>query len=123
MSWENRRPTVRLIITRTLFNKLLGVLEANIGLEYEEDGISEKARQLKENLLVYSVPKTFEKDKNEYVEIGFFPTEASNMIRQFLIRAHSYHENVDYYKILLKNRENKKLNKKVTINYSYFMKM
>lgn len=111
MSWENRRPTVRLIITRTLFNKLLGVLESNIGLEYEEDNISEKARHLKENLLVYSVPKTFEKDKNEYVEIGFFPTEASNMIRQFLIRAHSYHENVDYYKILLKNRENKKLNK------------
>jgi len=36
MAWENKIPSVKLILGRNLFNKLLGTLEFNENLKIEE---------------------------------------------------------------------------------------
>ena len=105
MSWKNRRPTIKIIITSVLYNKLLSLLESNISLNEKQYNISETAIELKRKLLIYSIPTKYENDNNDYVEIGFFPNEAANVIRQLIIRAHNQKENTDYYKMLVKNRE------------------
>lgn len=108
MSWESRTPPIQLIISKSLFNKLVGILEKNIKLNDNQEEFSSIANALKEKLLTYSVPRTYDNDTTQYVEIRFFHREASNMIWQLLAVAEYYLGTQDYYEILLKNRENKK---------------
>ena len=108
MPYQSRTPSTKIIIDNALFNKLLGILDFNIGLNVEDENFSKIAQNLKDKLLTYSVPRDKEDDDTKYVEIRFFPNEASNIIWQLLIRASSYIEEEDYYNLLLKNRENRK---------------
>lgn len=103
MSWQSKSPSIRLSIDKSLFNKLMSVLDFNISLNIEEENFSSIASKLKEKLMTYSVPRI--NDNTEFVDVRFFPNEAGNMIWQLLSRASSYIENEDYYNTLLENRK------------------
>ena len=108
MAWENKIPSVKLILGRNLFNKLLGTLEFNENLKIEEENFSGVAKKLKDKILTYSVPKEKDEDGIEYVDIRFYTKEASDMIWQLLSTTDRVNENIDYYSILLKNKEEQK---------------
>lgn len=105
MSWQSKSPSIRLSIDKSLFNKLMSVLDFNISLKVEEENFSSTASKLKEKLMTYSVPRINEEDNTEFVDIRFFSNEAGNMIWQLLARASSYIENEDYYNVLKENRK------------------
>lgn len=108
MAWENRTPSVKLILGRNLFNKLLGILEFNENLKIEDENFSGIAKKLKDKILTYSVPKEKDEEGIEYVDIRFFTKEASDMIWQLLSTTDRVNEDIDYYSILLKNKEEQK---------------
>lgn len=108
MAWENRVPSVKLILGRNLFNKLLGILEFNENLKIEDENFSGVAKKLKEKILTYSVPKEKDEEGIEYVDIRFFTKEASDMIWQLLSTTDRVNEDIDYYSQLLKNKEEQK---------------
>lgn len=108
MAWENRTPSVKLVLGRNLFNKLLGILEFNENLKIEDEHFSEIAQKLKNKILTYSVPKEKDEEGVEYVDIRFFTKEASDMIWQLLSTIDRVNEDIDYYSILLKNKEEQK---------------
>lgn len=105
MSWQSKSPSIRLSIDKSLFNKLISVLDFNISLKIEEENLSSTASKLKEKLMIYSVPRINEEDNTEFVDVRFFPNEAGNMIWQLLSRVSSYIENEDYYNVLKENRK------------------
>lgn len=105
MSWQSKSPSIRLSIDKSLFNKLMSVLDFNISLNVEEENFSSTAGKLKEKLMTYSVPRINEEDNTEFVDVRFFPNEAGNMIWQLLARTSSYIENEDYYNVLKENRK------------------
>ena len=107
MAWQNRKPSIKVSIDKDLFNKLIGVLDLNIELNVDEEDFSLVANKLKDKLLTYSVPKVNDKGE-EYVDIRFFPNEASDMIWQLLIRNESIDNTEDFYAILINNREQRK---------------
>lgn len=108
MAWENRTPSVKLILGRNLFNKLLGILEFNENLKIEDENFSEIAKKLKNKILTYSVPKEKDEERVEYVDIRFFTKEASDIIWQLLSTTNRVNENIDYYSMLLKSKEEQK---------------
>lgn len=108
MAWENRVPSVKLILGRNLFNKLLGILEFNENLKIEDENFSGVAKKLKDKILTYSVPKEKDEEGIEYVDIRFFTKEASDMIWQLLSTTDRVNEDIDYYSQLLKNKEEQK---------------
>ena len=108
MAWENRIPSVKLVLGRNLFNKLLGILEFNENLKIEDEDFSGIAKKLKDKILTYSVPKEKDEDGVEYVDIRFFTNEASDMIWQLLSTTDRVNADIDYYSILLKNKEEQK---------------
>ena len=105
MSWQSKSPSIRLSIDKSLFNKLMSVLDFNISMNIEEENFSSTASKLKKKLMTYSVPRINEEDNTEFVDVRFFPNEAGNMIWQLLARASSYIENEDYYNVLKENRK------------------
>lgn len=107
MSWQNRKPSIKVSLDKDLFNKLIGVLDLNIELNVDDENFSLIANKLKDKLLTYSVPKVNDKGE-EYVDIRFFPNEASDMIWQLLIRNESIDNTEDFYAILINNREQRK---------------
>lgn len=106
MSYKNRTPSVKLLVGKNLFNKLLGILDSNVKLEIKDENFSNMAKILKNKLLKYSVPKDFE--GKEYVDIRFFPYEASAMIWQLLAITKKIDSNIDFYTVLLENYNNLK---------------
>ena len=108
MAWENRIPSVKLVLGRNLFNKLLGILEFNENLKIEDEDFSGIAKKLKDKILTYSVPKEKDEDGIEYVDIRFYTKEASDMIWQLLSTTDRVNADIDYYSILLKNKEEQK---------------
>ena len=108
MAWENKIPSVKLILGRNLFNKLLGILEFNENLKIEDENFSGVAKKLKDKILTYSVPKEKDEEGIEYVDIRFFTKEASDMIWQLLSTTDRVNEDIDYYSQLLKNKEEQK---------------
>lgn len=107
MAWQNRKPSIKVSLDKKLFNKLIGVLDLNIELNVDEEDFSLVANKLKDKLLTYSVPRVNDKEE-EYVDIRFFPNEASDMIWQLLIRNESIDNTEDFYAILINNREQRK---------------
>lgn len=106
MAHQTRMPSVKLTLDKALFNQLLGILDYNIKLEVETENFSAIASKMKDKLLNYSVPRTNEEDV-EFVDVRFFPNEASDMIWQLLLRADKNETVDDYFSILIKNRESK----------------
>lgn len=106
MAHESRKPSSKLILESELFNQLISILDINTKVGIEEENFSKIAERLKNKLLTYSVPRTNE-DGIKFVDVRFFPNEASDMIWQLLIRAEKNEEVEDYYSALIKNRDNK----------------
>lgn len=76
-------------------------------MNIEDEKFSTTAEKLKNKLLMYSVPRI--NDENvEFVDVRFFPNEASDMIWQLLLRAEKNDISEDFYVKLIENRENKK---------------
>lgn len=106
MPYQTRTPSVKLTLENELFNQLVNILNINAQVGLEEENFSVIAEKLKNKLLTYSVPRTND-DGINFVDVRFFPNEASDMIWQLLIRAEKNDDTEDYYSILIKNREKK----------------
>jgi len=107
MPHQTRIPSVQLSLCNNLFNQLVGILDFNIKMNIEDEKFSTTAEKLKNKLLMYSVPRI--NDENvEFVDVRFFPNEASDMIWQLLLRAEKNDISEDFYVKLIENRENKK---------------
>lgn len=105
MAHEKRKPSVQLTLDKTLFNKLVSMLELNIQANIDDENLSNIAEKLKAKMLTYSVPRIND-DDIEFVDVRYFPNEASDMIWQLLVRIEQ-EELQDYYSVLIKNRERK----------------
>lgn len=106
MAHQTRMPSVKLTLDKGLFNQLISVLDYNIKLEVDSENFSSIASKLKEKLLHYSVPRINDEDE-EFVDVRFFPNEASDMIWQLLLRADKNEIVEDFFTILISNRESK----------------
>lgn len=107
MAYQSRTPSVKLTLENELFNQLVSILNANSNIGLEEENFSQIAEKLKDKLLTYSVPRTND-DGIQFVDVRFFPNEASDMIWQLLLLAGKYIDvDNDYYSVLIQNRENK----------------
>jgi len=106
MAHQTRMPSVKLTLDKGLFNQLISVLDYNIKLKVDSENFSVIASKLKEKLLHYSVPRINDKDE-EFVDVRFFPNEASDMIWQLLLRADKNEAVEDFFTILISTRENK----------------
>ena len=66
----------------------------------EDENFSKIATKLKEKILTYSKIINFNNDSDDYVEIRFFPSEASNMIWQLLMKLDTINAEKDYFEVL-----------------------
>lgn len=107
MSWQTRDPSVKLSLDKELFNILVGILDFNSQIKLDDESFSNTANKLKDKLLTYSVPRINDNGE-EYIDIRFFPNEASDMIWQLMIRNEPSNNDEDYYSILINNREQRK---------------
>lgn len=74
-----KKPSVKFIVNKGNFNKLMGILtfqEENIVTEEWK----EKARNLKNLLLKYSIPQKDEEGEISIIDIGLFQKEAAELI-------------------------------------------
>lgn len=74
-----KKPSVKFIVNKGNFNKLMGILtfqEENIVTEEWK----EKARNLKDLLLKYSIPQKDEEREISIIDIGLFQKEAAELI-------------------------------------------
>lgn len=106
MSHLTRKPSVQLSLDKGAFNKLISILDFNIDIDIEEGTFSKSAEKLKNKLLKYSVPR-IDDNNLDFIDVRFFPNEASDMIWQLLVLTEKKENNIDYYSELIKNRENK----------------
>lgn len=106
MAYQSRTPSVKLTLENELFNQLVSILNANSNIGLEDENFSQIAGKLKNKLLTYSVPRTND-EGIQFVDVRFFPNEASDMIWQLLLRAEKNIDIEDYYSTLIQNRENK----------------
>lgn len=104
MSYQSRTPSSKLTLDKDGFNQLISILEKNINSKIEDNNFSQNALKLKEKLLKYSVPRVNE-NKEEYIDVRFFPSEASEMIWQLLIHIPKINSETDYYMSLIENRK------------------
>lgn len=110
MAFQTKRPPIQMELSKNTFNKLVELLNYNA---LNNSQIGTEANTLKEKLLKYSIPKEDENGK-ECVKFGFFPKEASENIFQML---NFIEERIpitpvcDYYKVLLKIREERQKQK------------
>ena len=100
MPHQTRTPSTQLSLCKDLFNQLVGILDFNIKMNIEDEKFSTTAEKLKNKLL--------NNDDIEFVDVRFFPNEASDMIWQLLLRAEKNDNVEDYYSKLIENREQKK---------------
>ena len=104
MSYQSRTPSSKLTLDKDGFNQLISILDFNINSKIEDNNFSNNALKLKDKLLKYSVSRT--NDNNEdYIDVRFFPSEASEMIWQLLIHAPKTNIVNDYYMSLIENRK------------------
>ena len=105
MAHETRRPSIKLVLERELFNHLISMLDYNIEMKIEVENFSQTASKLKQKLLTYSVLRKEENDL-EFVDVRFFPNEASDLIYQLLARTEVQEVKEDYSSKLYQKQEN-----------------
>ena len=104
MSYQSRTPSSKLTLDKDGFNQLVSILEHNINSKIEDNNFSNNALKLKDKLLKYSVPRVNENNE-EYIDVRFFPSEASEMIWQLLIHVPKINIVNDYYMSLIENQK------------------
>ncbi len=99
MPFISKSPSIKLIISKDLYNNLINSLELALNIEI----LSRKADNLKSKMLAFSMPK-YVNDK-EYVDIRLFPSEAGELINILLIYLPK--SSSDSFSLIV-DRENKK---------------
>jgi hypothetical protein len=97
----NREPSVKFIVNKGNFNKLLEVLT------FQEKNIitkswKEKAENIKEVLLKYSIPRKDENDEISIIDISLYPKEASELIVLLISGFDNLQVDEDYTKLIKK---------------------
>lgn len=101
MGYRNRKPPIKITMTRGEYNLLVDILNLNSSSKIEN--IKGTAIKLKNKLLRYSIPRI--EDDNVLIDIGFFINEASEVIYQLISLQNNSKVEIDYYSVLLKVRE------------------
>jgi len=113
MGHSDRKPPVALEVDKSFFNVLIQVLVQNE--EIKVDDTHERAKELKDKLLRYSIPYPDKERGGKYydmVSIRFFPREASEMLWQLALGYIEIEPKADYYSVLVKVRESMSKDKK-----------
>lgn len=101
MPYQKRIPPVKIEVTVEKFNYLIEMLT-----RYENDEnerIKSISTKLKDKLLRYSIPR--ENDEKEvFIDIRFYPNEASEIIYMLIVNAEDINVETNYYEVLLKVR-------------------
>ncbi len=74
-----KKPSVKFVVNKGNFNKLMSILNFQEGNLVSEEW-KEKAKELKELLLKYSIPQKDEDEEIAIIDIALFQNEASELI-------------------------------------------
>ena len=74
-----KKPSVKFIVNKGNFNKLMGILEFQKENIVSEEW-KEKANKIQELLLQYSIPQKDEEGEIAIIDIGLFQKEAAELI-------------------------------------------
>lgn len=110
MPYQKRIPPVKVDLSIERFNYLIEMLTRYATTEDEK--MVALATKLKEKLLRYSIPRTTE-EQETFVDVRFYPNEASEMIYMLLANTEDIQVDTNYYEVLLKVREKLKEDKQV----------
>lgn len=102
MPYQRRIPPVKVDLSIEKFNYLVERLTRYTTTDNER--IKELATKLKEKLLRYSIPRTTE-EQEEFVDVRFYPNEASEIIYMLVANAEDIQIETNYYEVLLKVRD------------------
>ena len=105
MPYQRRIPPVKVDLSIEKFNYLVELLTRYAITDNER--IKELATKLKEKLLRYSIPRTTE-EQEEFVDVRFYPNEASEIIYMLVANAEEIQVDTNYYEVLLKGRDKQK---------------
>lgn len=105
MPYQRRIPPVKVELTVEKFNYLIEMLTRYSNDENER--IKNLSTKLKEKLLRYSIPRETEENET-FIDIRFYPNEASEIIYILIVNAEEIPVEANYYEVLLKVREAKK---------------
>ncbi len=105
MPYQRRIPPVKVELTIEKFNYLIEMLTRYSNDENER--IKNLSTKLKEKLLRYSIPRETEENET-FIDIRFYPNEASEIIYMLIVNAEEIPVETNYYEVLLKVREAKK---------------
>ncbi len=105
MPYQKRIPPVKIDLSINKFNSLVEMLTRNTTIDNEQ--IKELATKLKEKLLKYSIPRTNE-EQEDFVDVRFYPNEASEIIYMLVANSEDIHIDTNYYEMLLKVRDNQR---------------
>lgn len=99
MIQQYRKPSVKFIVNKGNFNKLMTLLS------YQEENIvtndwKEKATDLKDLLLRYSIPQKDEDGEIAIIDISLYPNEASNLIVLLLSAFNILEADMDYTELM-----------------------
>lgn len=99
MIQQYRKPSVKFIVNKGNFNKLITLLS------YQEENIvtndwKERATDLKDLLLRYSIPQKDEDGEIAIIDISLYPNEASNLIVLLLSAFNILEEDMDYTELM-----------------------
>ncbi len=103
MAYSKRIPPIKLMLNKKEYNNLIGVLTKNIEKQIDENE-RDLAKLTKEKLLRYSVPRNINNDIE--IDVRLYINEAIDIISQFLLYTSNIIEEIDYYQVLEKVREN-----------------
>ena len=105
MPYQKRIPPIKVELTIEKFNYLIEILTRYSNDENES--IKTLSTKLKEKLLRYSIPREMEENE-AFVDIRFYPNEASDIIYMLIVNAEEIPVETNYYEVLLNVRKNKK---------------
>jgi len=90
-----KKPSVKFIVNKGNFNKLMGILEFQKENIVNEEW-KESANKLQELLLKYSIPQKDEEGEVSIIDIALFQQEASELIVLLLSALDRVQVNEDY---------------------------
>ena len=103
MAYSKRVPPIKLVVTKKEYNNLIGVLTKNID-EVDDQEIKAMAKLTKEKLLKYSLPRN--DDDSIEIDIRLYINEVVDIISQLLVYIGNKMNEINYYLVLQKVREN-----------------
>lgn len=105
MSYERRKPPIKLMVDIDTFNSMNEFL--TIIVNKGDEAYTEKASRMKDKLLRYSVPRTDENGETT-IDIRFFINEASDLLTMFVNNLNKEQTENNYYETLIDNRKIKR---------------